>query len=462
MSFGLFNFWIPLVLLIQLYYLIPSKKTRNLILLLASWIGYSLIDWRFLPCLLISTLTDFTAGFLVQPKKKLFLRFIALFLSLFINLGLLATFKYLPEFSNSQNPFNSFLSSIGLPLGISFYTFQTISYTLDCWKGKIKPTSDIISFSLYVSFFPQLAAGPIEQAHRLLPQFQKSLAQIDFHKFKEGFYLILLGLFKKVYVAGAVIHPLKQIYESSDPPASLVFISGILTALHVYLDFSAYSDLARGIAKCFGIELMVNFKPFLFSPNVKEYWKRWHISLHRWIRHYFLTLFIFLKNKKIKSFLLPFLIFIPFGLWHKISLNWLLFGVFNAMLFIAHSFFSQKHLWISTPRFIKYILTVCLMFLFHTINGWLYYSSDFKSFLSLFQKVSEFRGFGRETFDFLFYLFPFLVPLFIYEWFQNKYDTELFIMRAPFIIKAFWISFAIVCILVFSRNTESGFVYFEF
>ena len=292
-------------------------------LLSAGCLDYALIDYRFLFCLLISTLTDFIAVFLVQSKKKHLIRFTALFFSLLINLGLLCLFKYFPDFSASENNFTSFLKSVGLPLGISFYTFQTISYTLDCWKGKIKPTSDIISFSLYVSFFPQLAAGLIEQAHRLLPQFQKSLTQIDFYKFKEGFYLILLGLFKKVYAAGAVIHPLKQIYESPDPPASLVFISGALAVLHhVYLDFSSYSDLARGIAKFFGIELMVNFKPFLFSPNLKEYWKRWHISLYRWIINYFLPLFIFFKHKKSKPFLLPFFIFIPFSLWHAININW--------------------------------------------------------------------------------------------------------------------------------------------
>ena len=138
------------------------------------------------------------------------------------------------------------------------------------------------------------------------------------------------------------------------------------------------------------------------------------------------------------------------------------FGIFNATLFIAHSFFSQKHLWISTPRFIKSILTVCFMFLLHTINGWLYYSPDFETVLKLIQKTSEFKGFGRENFDLLFYLFPFLLPLFIYEWFQNKYDTELFIMKTPYLIKSFWIAIALVGIFVFERNTEHSFVYFGF
>ena len=459
MYFGLFNFWIPLVFLIQFYWLIPSKKIRNLMLLSAGWMGYAMIDYRFLILLLISTLIDFIAGFLVQPKKKPLLRFMALFLSLFINLGLLCLFKYFSELSDSQNDFTSFLKSVGLPLGISFYTFQTISYTLDCWKGKIKPISDIISFSLYVSFFPQLV-GPIEQAHRLLPQFQNKLPPP--HKFKEGFYLILLGLFKKVYVAGAVIHPLKQIYESADPPPSLVLISGALAIFHVYLDFSAYSDLARGIAKFFGIELIINFKPFIFSTNMKDYWKRWHISLHLWIKNYFLPFFSFLKNKKLNQFLFPFLIFIPFAFWHAINLNWLIFGVFNASLFIAHDVISRKSLWISLPSVIRYFVSFCLMLLLHTVNGWLYYSSDFETVLNLIQKVREFKGFGRESFDLFIYLLPFLLPLIIYEWFQNKYDTELFIMKAPALIRAFWTAVALAGIFIFERNTEHSFIYFGF
>lgn len=462
MSFGLINFWIPLVLLIQFYYLIPSKRGRNVLLLSAGLLGYALIDYRFLFCLLLSTLTDFIAGFLVIPKNKKIIRFIALFFSLFINLGLLCLFKYLPDLSSSQNYFTIFIKSIGLPLGISFYTFQTISYTLDCWKGKIRPTSDIISFSLYVSFFPQLAAGPIEQAHRLLPQFQKKLTKLNIYKFKEGFYLILLGLFKKVYVAGAVIHPLKRIYESPDPPASLALLSGALAVLHVYLDFSAYSDLARGIAKFFGIELMVNFKPFLFSKNIKEFWGRWHISLQLWIKNYVLPVFIFLKSSPLKKFLFPFLVFIPFSLWHAVNLNWLLFGLFNAIFFIAYSFFSKTTIWFLIPGFIKYLLSFCFMFLLHSINGWLYYSPDFETVLRLIQRLPEFKGFGRETFDLIFYLFPFLAPVLTYEWFQNKYDTELFIMKAPFLIRAFWIAVALAGIFIFERNTEHSFVYFGF
>ena len=459
MRFGLFDFWIPLIAVIQIYHILPSRKWRNLCLLITSYCFYVSVDWRFLPLLLISTLTDYIAGFLVVPSRDKILRSISLSLSLSINLSLLITFKYIPDIFQVGDGFVSLLTSIGLPLGISFYTFQTISYTIDCYRGNIKPSSDFISFALYVSFFPQLAAGPIEKARNLLPQFQNAI-EIKIQHIKEAFYLILLGLFKKIYVAGALIHPLRRIYEADEAPPSLVFLSGLLATCHVYADFSSYSDLARGIARFFGIKLMVNFKPFIFARNPKEYWSNWHISLYQWILDYLVRPVIkVLKVKKLSYIIL--IVFITIALWHKISLTSLLFGGFNAGSFLAYRFYSKTRFWLSFPRLLKYSVVVTMMLFFHTINGWLYYFND-EAFLKLPSKIMQFRGFGRETFDVFFYLTPFLLPLFIYEWFQNKYGTELFILKSPFLVRAFWIAFVIACVFVFERNTEHDFVYFGF
>ena len=465
MKFSLFNFWIPLVLIIHIYHLLPGRKWKNLCLLITSYGFYIFIDWRVFPCLLISTATDYIAGFLVTPGRRKSVRIAGLLCSLSINLGLLFTFKYIPELFHTDNEFVSLLKSVGLPLGISFYTFQTISYTLDCYKGHIKPTSDIVSFALYVSFFPQLAAGPIERAKRLLPQFQNSVTKIDFKKFKEGFYLILLGLFKKVYVAGALIHPLKRIYETNEPPSSLALLSGLLAILHVYVDFSAYSDLARGLAKFFGIELMINFKPFIFSKNPREYWRRWHISLYEWISNYLMRPVVKIFREGKAEYFINFHIivcFIIFAFWHKANITWLLFGLFNGISFLIYHFISGNKIWRFIPSFFKWFWIVVLMGVFHTINGLLYYSNDFKTFMKMFESAIKFKSFGRETFDLLFYLWPFLLPLFIYEWFQNKYGTELFIMKSPFLVRAFWIAFVFVSVFVFERNTESQFIYFGF
>ena len=463
MNFNLFNFWIPLIVIIQIHYLLPCKRWKNLCLLIVSWTFYILVDWRVFPCLLISTVTDYIAGFLVTPSKKKSSRLTALFCSLLINLGLLFNFKYIPELFQTNSDFISLLKSIGLPLGISFYTFQTISYTLDCYRGHIKPASDFLSFALYVSFFPQIAAGPIEKARRLLSQFQKPVSKMDIQQFKEGFYLVLLGLFKKVYVAGALTHPLKRIYETAEAPPSLALLSGILSVLLFYADFSAYSDLARGIAKFFGIDLIVNFKPFIFSKNPIEFWRAWHISLTEWIRDYCVKPFVNLVSKtRYKSFinLHIIIIFVIFGLWHRANMVWLIFGFFNAFSYLIYYFLHKK---ISFSfRFIKFLFMFSLMFTFYTINGLLAYSDDLQTFLNTFYRIMKFDGFGRETFDLLFYLFPFIFPLFIYEWFQNKHGTELFILKTPFLIRAFWVAFVLACVFIFDRGAESSFIYFGF
>ena len=457
--FGLINFWIPLIVIIQIYHFLPSQRGKNLCLLIASWGFYILIDWRVFPLLLLSTATDYIAGFLVIPKRKKYIRLIGVLCSLLINFGLLITFKYIPELFQTKSEFTSLLKSVGLPLGISFYTFQTISYTLDCYRGHIKPTSDLISFAVYVSFFPQLAAGPIESANNLLPQFQKPKKEINIQKIKEGFYLTLLGLFKKIYVAGALIHPLQRIYNTEETPSSLALLSGFLAILYVYVDFSAYSDLARGIAKFFGIDLMVNFKPFIFSGNPRDFWRKWHISLYKWISNYFLES---VKKMIANPYLLSLVIFIPFALWHQITINWLLFGVFNATAVFINRYLKKTNILKILPSFFKTCSAILLMFLFHTINGLLYYSNDLETFLKISERILHFRGFGRETFDLIFYLFPYLCPLLIYEWFQHKHGTELFIMKSPFLIRAFWIALVIVCIFMFERNTEYSFVYFGF
>lgn len=459
MNFGLFHFWLPLIAIIRIYYFIPCRHWRNLFLLTVSWVFYILVDWRIFPCLLISTLTDYIAGFLVTPKRKKILRLTALCFSLFVNLSLLFIFKYMPELLNQNGGFASLLKSIGLPLGISFYTFQTISYTIDCYRGHIKPSSNFLSFALYVSFFPQLAAGPIEKAKNLLPQFQNSI-DIKSQQFREGFYLVLLGLFKKVYVAGALLYPLQRIYETDKVPPGLALLTGLLAGFYIYADFSSYSDLARGIAKFFGVELMVNFKPFIFARNPKEFWKNWHISLYQWILDYLMKPIV--KNLKMKKRYYVLILFVVIGLWHKASLNWLLFGVFNAFAFLTYSFWSRMSFWRRFPDSLKYLITVICMFFFFTINGLLYYSENFEVFLNMISRILRFRGFGRETFDLLFYLFPFLSPLLIYEWFQHKKGTELFIMKVPVVVRAFWIAFVLSCIFIFERNTEHTFIYFGF
>ena len=463
--FGLFNFWIPLILIIQIYYLLPKRNLRNLCLLASSYGFYISVDSRVFPFLLISTLTDYIAGFLVQPSNKKIFRFTGLFLSLFINLSLLFSFKYIPNFfPDSASGFTSFFSNIGLPLGISFYTFQTIGYTIDCYRGQIKPTSNLLAFALYVSFFPQIAAGPIERAKKLLPQFQSSIIKNNLQNFKEGFYLTLLGLFKKIYIADAISFPLNRIFNLEETSPSLALFAGFLAVLHLYTDFSAYSDLARGIAKFFGIDLIVNFKPFIFSKNPVEFYRNWHISLYKWIIRYPMRYIVKLIKTKRHSFNSLYIIvfMLIFSFWHKISINMFLNGLFNGFTIVAYYYLNKKNVNNLFPKPFRHLSIFIFMFLYYTIKGLFYYSQDFDHLIGMILKIFDFQGFGRETVDLLFYLFPFCAPLFIYEWFQKKWGTALFILKAPLLVRACWCAFVFACVFIFERGTGADFIYFGF
>ena len=458
--FGLFNFWIPLFFIIQVYHLLQSRKSKNLCLLMASWIFYISIDYRVFPILLISTITDYIAGFFVVPKKSKIIRSTALVLSLLINLSLLCFFKYAPDILNTNSISESLLQSIGLPLGISFYTFQTIGYTVDCYRGRIQPTKDVLSFSLYVSFFPQLAAGPIERATKLLPQFQSNITSINILQFREGFYLILLGLFKKIYVGNGLDLPINRIFDMEQTDPSMLFFGGFLGFFYIYVDFSAYSDLARGIAKFFNINLMVNFKPFIFSKDPVDFWRNWHISLYKWIINYPLRAIVYINKTKKHSAIYIFTLMLIFSFWHKISINHFINALFNTFTILITLYFRKKNN--HFPVVFKYILIFIIMFIYYSIKGFLHYSDNFEHLISMISKMFEFQGFGRESLDLLIYVFPLLAPLFIYEIFEKKYKTALFILNMPLPLRAFWCSFVLACIFVFERGAYTDFIYFGF
>ena len=286
-----FLFFIPVVVLV---YWISNHKIQNLFLLFASLFFYGFWDWRFLSLLILSSVIDYISALGIQKYennssyKRMFLTF-----SLVSNLGILGFFKYFNFFIDNASRIlgvfglHSSVSTLEiiLPLGISFYTFQTLSYTIDVYRGELKPVKNFTDFALYVSFFPQLVAGPIERATRLLPQIQ-SPRTWNFIQVQEGTFLILLGYFKKVFVADNIGEIVNQIYAMPDPSGSKIFIALIAFFFQIYCDFSGYSDIARGLSKWMGFELMRNFNLPVFSVNVIDLWKRWHISLMSWFRDY--------------------------------------------------------------------------------------------------------------------------------------------------------------------------------
>jgi D-alanyl-lipoteichoic acid acyltransferase DltB (MBOAT superfamily) len=333
MLFNSFIFFIFLAVVLPLYYWLP-KKLRNPLLLVASYVFYGYWDYRFTALLAISTLIDFFVGQKLHLSANPNTRKRWLSLSMLSNLGILGAFKYYGFFVSSFAPLAAIFGgnldylhlNIILPVGISFYTFQTMSYTIDIYRRKLEPTNNFIDFAVFVSFFPQLVAGPIERASNLLPQIAKvplpSRIQVE-----KGIVLIATGLFKKVMIgdtAGRIVdHVFAQpeIYKSPELLAALVLFS-----IQIYADFSGYSSIARGTAKLLGIELMKNFEQPYLSRNITEFWRRWHISLSSWLRDY---LYISLGgNRKgiSRTYVNLMLTMLLGGLWHGASWNFVIWG----------------------------------------------------------------------------------------------------------------------------------------
>ena len=366
MLFNSFTFLLFLPIVFLLYWFVFQKnlKLQNAFLLLASYVFYGW-DWRFLGLIILSSAVDYWCGLKIVNGKpsvvsgdrphdtthhlqlttyknwfqgpKFYLT-----LSLAFNLGLLAFFKYFNFFIDSAADFISILGfqphistlNLILPVGISFYTFQTLSYSIDVYKGKLKPTKDPIAFFTFVAFFPQLVAGPIERASNLLPQFFKK-REFIYQQGSDGMKLILWGLFKKMVIADNCALVVNPIFDNYQTASGLELIMGaILFAFQIYGDFSGYSDIAIGVAKLFGFDLMTNFRTPYFSRDIAEFWRRWHISLSTWFRDYVYIPLGGSRVPKAKAIRNIFIVFLVSGFWHGANWTFIAWGGIHAALFI--------------------------------------------------------------------------------------------------------------------------------
>ena len=340
MQFNSFLYIAFLLTILLLYWNLRRVRWQNVLLLVASYIFYGSWDWRFLSLILISTLFDYLVGRGLEVIKDPRRRRLLLFVSVAINLGFLGFFKYFNFFIGSAVSLlegigltvNAFSLQIILPVGISFYTFQSLTYTIDIYQGKLKPTHSLLNFALFVSYFPQLAAGPIERALRLLPKIEQPRS-ITPTQAESGLVLILLGLFKKMViadVAASMIDP--AIFTTPDQfSGGEVLLNVYLFALQIYGDFSGYSDIARGSSCLLGIELMENFNQPYFSQDVSEFWRRWHISLSTWFRDYvYIPISDWLKARWHSRFgvyaVSVMLTMLLSGLWHGANWTYVLWG----------------------------------------------------------------------------------------------------------------------------------------
>ena len=296
MLFNSFIFFIFLSVVLPLYYLLPQRLKKYL-LLIASYFFYGYWDWRFTSLLLISTVVDYFVGLKLSGELRENRRKLFLIISMVTNLGILGFFKYYDFFISSFAPLAAIFGgnldylhlNIILPVGISFYTFQTMSYSIDVYRKRMNPTKSFIDFALFVSFFPQLVAGPIERASNLIPQISR-LSNPRKGQIEKGIVLIVFGLFKKVMIGDTTGRIVDHIFTQPENYMSIELISAlILFSIQIYADFSGYSSIARGTAKLLGVELMKNFEQPYLSRNITEFWRRWHISLSSWLKDYLVS-----------------------------------------------------------------------------------------------------------------------------------------------------------------------------
>ena len=344
MYFNSIDFAIFLPIVFLLYWFVTQKnlKLQNALIVVASYVFYGWWDWRFLSLIVFSSLVDYSIGLALKKEEQQSKRKLLLWTSIGVNLGFLGFFKYynffvdnfVSAFSFFGQPIQPNTLDIILPVGISFYTFQTLSYTIDVYKRKLEPTSNLISFLAFVSFFPQLVAGPIERATHLLPQFYKKRV-FHYSLAVNGCRQILWGLFKKIVIADNCAEYANLIFNnSSDYSGSTLFMGALFFTFQIYGDFSGYSDIAIGTSRLFGFDLKQNFAFPYFSRDIAEFWRRWHISLSTWFRDY---LYIPLGGSqggtlmKVRN---TFIIFLVSGFWHGANWTFIAWGFLNALYFL--------------------------------------------------------------------------------------------------------------------------------
>ena len=407
-----FALFLPLVFVLYWFFTNHNLKIQNLLIVIASYFFYGWWDWRFLSLIIFSTLVDYSIGIVLSKEKNIVKRKFFLWISIVVNLGFLGFFKYYNFFIENFIVAFSFFGkeiqpntlNIILPVGISFYTFQTLSYTIDVYRKKLQATHDFISFSAFVSFFPQLVAGPIERASNLLPQFYVS-RKFDYSKAVDGLRQILWGLFKKVVIADNCAEFANQIFNnSSEYSGSTLMLGALFFTFQIYGDFSGYSDIAIGTSRLFGFNLMRNFAFPYFSRDIAEFWRRWHISLSTWFRDY---LYIPLGGSqggvwaKVRN---TFIIFIVSGFWHGANWTFIAWGVLNAIYFLPLLLFNKNRNNMETVALGKLIPNIndifaILLTFSMTVFAWIFFRADsiehaLQYILGIFKNPSSFLLLG--------------------------------------------------------------------
>ena len=476
-----FAIFLPIVFLLYWFLVQKNLKLQNALIVLASYVFYGWWDWRFLSLIFISTAVDYLVGQKLRNEDHQSKRKALLLISIIVNLGFLGFFKYYNFFlENFVDAFSLFGMQINtnslniiLPVGISFYTFQTLSYTIDVYRKKLEPTQDFIAFSAFVCFFPQLVAGPIERATNLLPQFYKKRA-FEYQKAVDGMRQILWGLFKKIVIADNCAQYANQIFNNSaDMNGSTLVLGAIFFTFQIYGDFSGYSDIAIGTSKLFGFNLKQNFANPYFSRDIAEFWRRWHISLSTWFRDY---LYIPLGGSRVGTWMKVrniFAIFLVSGFWHGANWTFIIWGALNAIYFLPLLLTNnnRKNLGVVAEGkllpSLKEVFQILLTFTL-TVLAWIFFRAEnishaFNIFDEIFSKsifnIPYFAN-GSESYPTIFLVIIFI----LIEWIgrKNKFAIEnIGLINHSYIRYCIYV--IITTIILFMGNFgENSFIYFQF
>lgn len=445
---------------------------RRLWLLMAGWYFYAAWKPEFLILLIISTLTDFVAGKQItrsnQPSKRIFW----LVFSLFVNMGILFAFKYFVFVDYNLNRFLGWgfgrvqslsFEQILLPVGISFYTFQTVSYTIDVFRRKQKAEHNFVKFALFVSFFPQLVAGPIERASNLLPQFSRKV-NLDYRRIASGLKLMVWGFFQKVVIADNMSPIVDAVYSNPSYYHGLdVMLATFFFAVQIYCDFSGYTDIARGAARVMGFELRLNFMRPYFSKSLAEFWRRWHISLSTWFRDY---VYIPLGGNRVKHTVFwkgnILITFVLSGVWHGAGWTFIIWGMLHGLYYLLEQMWQKK---IVKPHAIKIPNIVKSLFIFAFVNlAWVFFRSESVTIALILLKNSLMLHETSLNFDrpMLLRNFVLIGFLLLVQFIERRQNIVDYVSSKPFWIRN-WIYWSVLLLILFLGNFGiKEFIYFRF
>jgi D-alanyl-lipoteichoic acid acyltransferase DltB (MBOAT superfamily) len=466
MIFNSLIFFIFLPISFLVYALLKgNSKAQNFWLLVCSYYFYGYWDWRFLSLIAFSTIIDFIAGQKIQHSENEKVRKGFFYLSLATNLGLLGFFKYFNFFIDSTETLlnnlgleiNTWTLNIILPVGISFYTFQTLSYTIDVYRKRIKPTNDFLAFAAFVSFFPQLVAGPIERASHLLPQFLKP-RKLSFNQFGLGSKIFLWGLFKKVVVADNLAPYVNIVFENQAIYGGFVNVIAIVFfAFQIYCDFSGYSNMAIGLAKMFGFDLMQNFNVPYFATTLKTFWQKWHISLSTWFRDYVYIPLGGNRAGNARMYMNLVITFLVSGFWHGANWTFVIWGGIHGLFFIVEGVLigTKRDTWLK--QFLGLITTfavVCFAWIFFRAQDFTHaiefiqntFSLEYSHVLKPYRLVVAFLG---------------ISTLIVFDYLKkNKTAKALYLRSAPLRWGFYYL--LIFMIVLFGNTNSQEFIYFQF